>query len=179
MQMLARRSDEGRLSGLGWIDDEVKRFDVSQFPNETHLPHMGWNDVRPRDSSDLFRDLAEESRFYFLHSYYFAPASPDYVLAETDYYGRFTSSVRSQHVFGVQFHPKRVPGGVSSSCRTSPSSSCDIQQYWPRAGKVYYYLYRRPGEPTSLLFTHIRDGEAYASAAATRAVLGSVLPNKG
>src|SRR5438067_1942618 len=42
MQMLARRSDEGKLSGLGWVDGEVKRFDVSQFPNGTHLPHMGW-----------------------------------------------------------------------------------------------------------------------------------------
>jgi len=107
MQMLARRSDEGKLNGLGWIDGEVRRFDVSGFPNETHLPHMGWNDVRPRDSSDLFRDLAEESRFYFLHSYYFAPASPEYVLAETDYYGQFTSSVRSQQIFGVQFHPEK------------------------------------------------------------------------
>jgi glutamine amidotransferase len=106
MQMLARRSEEGRLSGLGWIDAEVRKFDVAQFPGETHLPHMGWNDVRPRDDSDLFKGLAA-SRFYFLHSYVFAPDSAANVLAETDYYGVFASGVRSRHVYGVQFHPEK------------------------------------------------------------------------
>src|SRR5690242_7844172 len=41
MQMMAKRSDEGALSGLGWIDAEVKRFDESRFRHKTHLPHMG------------------------------------------------------------------------------------------------------------------------------------------
>jgi glutamine amidotransferase len=107
MQMLARSSAEGKLSGLGWIDGEVKKFDVSQFPDGTHLPHMGWNDVRPRDNSYLFKGLGDEARFYFLHSYYFSPASAKDVLAETDYYGIFASSVRSQNIFGVQFHPEK------------------------------------------------------------------------
>jgi glutamine amidotransferase len=107
MQMLARRSEEGELDGLGWIEAEVRKFDTAHFPDPTHLPHMGWNDVRPRDDSDLFRELGTEARFYFLHSYYFAPAAAEDVLAETDYYGAFVSSVRSQHIFGVQFHPEK------------------------------------------------------------------------
>jgi glutamine amidotransferase len=104
MQMLAKRSDEGRLEGLGWIEGAVKRFDIG---SEAQLPHMGWNDVEVRDGSNLFRDLAVGARFYFLHSYYFEPASDEEVLAVTDYSGRFASSVRSANVYGVQFHPEK------------------------------------------------------------------------
>jgi imidazole glycerol-phosphate synthase subunit HisH len=107
MQMLAKRSDEGRLDGLGWIDGEVKRFDVSTFAHKTHLPHMGWNDVRPNDSEGLFESLAVDARFYFLHSYYFSARAAEDVLAVTHYNGVFASSVRSANVYGVQFHPEK------------------------------------------------------------------------
>lgn len=107
MQMLARSSEEGALAGLGWIDAEVKKFDATHFPDDTHLPHMGWNDVQPREDSELFQDLRDGARFYFLHSYYFAPAAAEQVLAVTDYHGTFASSVRSRHIFGVQFHPEK------------------------------------------------------------------------
>ena len=45
MQIMANRSDEGDLSGLGWIPGEVKRLDTTFLPSSTHLPHMGWNDA--------------------------------------------------------------------------------------------------------------------------------------
>ncbi len=107
MQMLAKCSDEGDLPGLGWIDADVRRFDESTFTHQTHLPHMGWNDVLPKDSDTLFRDLEVGSRFYFLHSYYFVPRKEEDVLATADYNGTFTSSVRSKNIFGVQFHPEK------------------------------------------------------------------------
>ena len=107
MQMMANRSDEGRLAGLGWIDGEVKRFDDTTFTQKTHLPHMGWNDVLPQGNDGLFRDLDSGARFYFLHSYYFAPQNPDHVLAVTDYGGSYASSVRRGNAFGVQFHPEK------------------------------------------------------------------------
>lgn len=106
MQMMARRSDEGKLPGLGWIDAEVKRFDEASFSQKTHLPHMGWNDVLPSDTDSLFRGMTAP-RFYFLHSYYFAPTSLGVTLAVTDYNGLFTSAVRSGNVFGTQFHPEK------------------------------------------------------------------------
>lgn len=106
MQMMAGRSDEGSLPGLGWIEAEVKRFDEDGFSQATHLPHMGWNDVCPNDSECLFRGLSRP-RFYFLHSYYFMPTKPERVLAETDYNGPFASAVRSGNVFGTQFHPEK------------------------------------------------------------------------
>lgn len=106
MQMMARRSDEGELAGLGWMDAEVKRFDETLFRQKTHLPHMGWNDVLPTETSSLFRALPAP-RFYFLHSYYFAPVDSSQVLATTHYNGRFASAARADHIFGVQFHPEK------------------------------------------------------------------------
>lgn len=107
MQMMAHRSEEGTLAGLGWIPGEVRRFDVATFKDRTHLPHMGWNDVQPRADGRLFGHLQTAAQFYFLHSYYFAPAAPDYVLAQTDYNGLFAASVGSANVYGVQFHPEK------------------------------------------------------------------------
>ena len=106
MQMMARRSDEGELPGLGWIDAEVKRFDETLFRQQTHLPHMGWNDVIPRDMECLFRGITAP-RFYFLHSYYFVPANQADVLAMTEYNCSYASAVRSGNVFGTQFHPEK------------------------------------------------------------------------
>jgi glutamine amidotransferase len=48
MQMMAKRSDEGTLEGLGWIDGEVKKFEWAAPSQRAYLPHMGWNDVEPR-----------------------------------------------------------------------------------------------------------------------------------
>jgi len=107
MQMMANRSDEGRLSGLGWIEGEVRRFDDSKFTDRTHLPHMGWNDVSPCDGQRLFKNLEVGARFYFLHSYYFVPRNKDHELAYTDYNGLFASGVRSGNIYGVQFHPEK------------------------------------------------------------------------
>lgn len=107
MQMLAWGSDEGRLPGLGWIEGRVKKFDVSRFSDPTHLPHMGWNDIRVREQVALFAELTVDARFYFLHSYYFAPASEAAVLASTDYHGVFAASVGASNVYGVQFHPEK------------------------------------------------------------------------
>ena len=107
MQLMARRSEEGNLSGLDWIGGEVKKFDASTWVQKTKLPHMGWNDIRTRKSNALFDDLDSDARFYFLHSYYFAPDNQEDVLAETDYNGVFASSVQSGNVCGVQFHPEK------------------------------------------------------------------------
>jgi len=107
MQMMAKSSDEGVLDGLGWIDAEVKKFDEAAFTQKTHLPHMGWNDAMPRTTDCLFRGLEDDARFYFLHSYYFVPSRERDVLADTDYNGPYTSSVRYGNVFGVQFHPEK------------------------------------------------------------------------
>ena len=107
MQMMAQSSEEGILPGLGWIDAEVKKFSHHNGSGKMQLPHMGWNDVESGDSTDIFQNLPENQRYYFLHSYYFAPDKPEEILARTDYHGQFASAVRSGNVFGVQFHPEK------------------------------------------------------------------------
>jgi glutamine amidotransferase len=109
MQMMARRSDEGVRPGLGWIDADVRRFDDARSTARTWLPHMGWNDVRPVADSAIFRGI-ELPRFYFLHSYYVAPADASLVSATTDYAGVFASAVSAGNVHGVQFHPEKSHG---------------------------------------------------------------------
>jgi len=107
MQMLAKFSDEGELPGLGWIDGEVKRFDLSAMPSGSNLPHMGWNDVKPVADGGLFNGMEQDARFYFLHSFYFKCHQQPDVLAVTDYGGQFSSAVRRDNVYGVQFHPEK------------------------------------------------------------------------
>jgi glutamine amidotransferase len=107
MQMLAKRSDEGALDGLGWIDGEVKKFDRAPPSQRAYLPHMGWNDVEPQCLERLFNDIGATGRFYFLHSYYFAPKDQNMILGVTDYGGTFASCVRAGNIYGVQFHPEK------------------------------------------------------------------------
>ena len=107
MQMLAKSSSEGSMPGLGLIDGDVKKFEISLMPKVTNLPHMGWNDVKPVVDSGLFKGLGQTARFYFLHSYYFECHQHSDVLAVTDYGRSFTSAVNRDNLFGVQFHPEK------------------------------------------------------------------------
>ncbi len=106
MQIMAKRSDEGVLNGLGWIDAEVKHFNKNELPDKIQLPHMGWNDVEPTDRSTLFNDM-DNPRFYFLHSYYLMPNKQEDILSTTDYGINFTSAICSGNIYGVQFHPEK------------------------------------------------------------------------
>lgn len=106
MQMMARTSEEGVLSGLGWLDGTVKRFSTGGLTDRTHLPHMGWNDATPVRASTLFEGM-EAPRFYFLHSYFVQTNSEDSVLATSNYGIKFTSAVQLRNVYGTQFHPEK------------------------------------------------------------------------
>ena len=70
MQIMAQKSDEGSLEGLGWIEADVKRFSQPSSGGKIYLPHMGWNDVIPQNNKNLFKDMFNP-QFYFLHSYFF------------------------------------------------------------------------------------------------------------
>lgn len=107
MQMLAGSSEEGKLPGLGWIEGHVRRFNPAALHSQAYIPHMGWNDVVPKNADCLFRGLEKDARFYFLHSYCFEPVHAEDVLAETEYFTTFASSVRHDNVWGVQFHPEK------------------------------------------------------------------------
>lgn len=107
MQMMAKSSDEGTLPGLGWFDAEVKLFDTTQIPYKTRLPHMGWNTLSLVGKNRLLDQLSNESRFYFLHSYYFDCKYHDDIIAKTEYGIEYTSAVNKGNIYGIQFHPEK------------------------------------------------------------------------
>jgi imidazole glycerol-phosphate synthase subunit HisH len=107
MQMLANSSEEGKLPGLGWIDGKVKKFDVASMLQTQYLPHMGWNNVISEKEDELFRFMKKEKRFYFLHSYYFDCFQESNAIGVTDYGFQFTSAIKKNNIFGVQFHPEK------------------------------------------------------------------------
>jgi imidazole glycerol-phosphate synthase subunit HisH len=104
MQLLFESSEEGSQLGLGLIKGHVRRFQVND--QKLRVPHMGWNIVKPKQSSNLFT-LDDEQRFYFAHSYYAECANPENIRAITHYGNNFVSSVECGNVMGVQFHPEK------------------------------------------------------------------------
>lgn len=107
MQILADGSDEGRSPGLGWVPGKVKAFRTDERSASLPLPHMGWNDVQPRAGAKLFAGLENDARFYFLHSFFFECAEPQFAAATTGYGLEFSCAVSSGNVYGVQFHPEK------------------------------------------------------------------------
>jgi len=105
MQMMAQGSEEGSLPGLGWIDSEVARFNPAQT-GDAPLPHMGWNDVQPVTTENLFQGI-DAPRYYFLHSYCIVPRNNGDVLASAVYGENFTAAVNKDNIFGTQFHPEK------------------------------------------------------------------------
>ncbi len=108
MQILANASEEGNLQGLGWIPGQVKKFTFEGEVTKLRVPHMGWNKVNPTSSDLIFKDQnPEDAFFYFVHSYYYEVADPMSSLATTTYGKEFTSIVKKDNIYGVQFHPEK------------------------------------------------------------------------
>lgn len=107
MQIMAKSSDEGKLPGLGWFDAEVKLFDTKKIPYKTSLPHMGWNTIHLLGKNRLLEQLSDESRFYFLHSYYFSCNQSEDIIAKTGYGIEYASAVNKGNIYGIQFHPEK------------------------------------------------------------------------
>jgi glutamine amidotransferase len=103
LQMLFERGEEGDTPGLGLLAGEVPRFRHSGLK----IPHMGWNEVVQQRRHALWADIADGSRFYFVHSYYPAPRDPALTAATTVYGRPFTCAIARDNIFAVQFHPEK------------------------------------------------------------------------
>jgi len=122
-QMLFDASEEGDTPCLGLFPGTVRRFAGSQFADPVaaepaaaapaatderlKVPHMGWNQVRQTRSHALWDGIPDHTHFYFVHSYYAAPADPALTIGETDYGVTFTCAVAAANIFAVQFHPEK------------------------------------------------------------------------
>ena len=104
-QMLGHSSEEAPgAKGLGWINMECRKF-----PSDMGLrvPNMGWNQISLVRPSPLLPELDDDSRFYFVHSYYMSCNDPSAVVATADYGMKYACAVNQDNIFGVQFHPEK------------------------------------------------------------------------
>lgn len=114
-QLLGDSSEEGVEKGLGWISMQVVKFDKSRLGEKLKVPHMGWSKISKSKSrgqekvegGDLFEELGEDARFYFVHSYHMLPKNESDILATTTYGYEFVSAVQHKNIYGVQFHPEK------------------------------------------------------------------------
>lgn len=86
--------------GLGVFQGQIRRF-----PATARVPHMGWNEIEPRNGSKLLSGLAPHSYLYFAHSYY-APVV-NATAAICNYTVPYTAVLETNNIFGVQFHPEK------------------------------------------------------------------------
>lgn len=107
LQLMTSRSEEGDAKGLGWLDAETIRFRIDKTNSTLKVPHMGWNDTIVRRESKLFKDMYEEPRFYYVHSYHVHCEQPDHILTTAIYSYEFVSGMENGNIMGVQFHPEK------------------------------------------------------------------------
>ncbi len=112
MQALLDLSEENQgTECLGIIPGKVVRFpaDLQDGAGGSRLkiPHMGWNQVQQQGGHNMWQDIPDASRFYFVHSYYAAPERMEDIAATTPYGLDFASVLVSGNIFAVQFHPEK------------------------------------------------------------------------
>lgn len=103
LQLLFEESEEdGPAPGLGILKGRVVRFGTGR-----KVPHMGWNQIIRRKDPPMLDGIGDDTFFYFVHSYHVVPEDASIVATETDYGGRFCSSVAVDNLFACQFHPEK------------------------------------------------------------------------
>ncbi|MEN2984261.1 MAG: imidazole glycerol phosphate synthase subunit HisH [Dictyoglomaceae bacterium] len=102
MQILFEESEEASgKKGLNLFSGKVLKLKSKK------LPHLGWNQVKIRKDSILFKGIKDNSFFYFVHSYYVDVTEKDIVVGETFYDEKFPSVIEKDSILGVQFHPEK------------------------------------------------------------------------
>jgi len=111
LQMLFEESAEGNTRGLNIMPGKVLHFPASEMKTpdgqKLKVPHMGWNQVHQTKAHPLWHDIADDARFYFVHSYYVETNSEETIAAQSNYPFQFTCAVTKDNIFAVQFHPEK------------------------------------------------------------------------
>lgn len=106
MQMLGRKSDEGKEAGLALIPFDTKHFAFDT--NDLKIPHMGWDITTTCIKDDpIVYDLDVNQRYYFVHSYHAVCDNEENVLMRCEYGYSFAAAVKKNNIYGVQFHPEK------------------------------------------------------------------------
>ena len=111
MQALMNHSEEnGGVGCLGFLHGRVRYFgdDLRGEQGERlKVPHMGWNSVKQQAQHPLWRGVPDNSRFYFVHSYYVEMADVSKVTGLSVYGKEIVAAVADRNIFATQFHPEK------------------------------------------------------------------------
>ena len=102
MQLMCKYSEENDTECLGIFDEPVRKFKVESL--KLKVPQIGWNSIYDL-KTDLFKNVTENSYCYFVHGYY--ASSGEHTIATTDYVQPYSSGLRKNNFYGVQFHPEK------------------------------------------------------------------------
>lgn len=106
-QLMTKFSEEGTQPGLGWLDAHLMRFRGVEGES-LRIPHMGWNVITPvREGGDIFANVPQPMRFYFVHSYHMVADTPDIEIGVTTYGRRFASVLGKGNILAMQCHPEK------------------------------------------------------------------------
>ena len=110
LQTLLTRSEEsGGTAGFNQIAGTVRHFTSrlpAAAPEHYKIPHMGWNQVQ-QQPHPLWQGIPDNSRFYFVHSYFVDPENTQLIAGKTDYGVCFASALARENIFATQFHPEK------------------------------------------------------------------------
>jgi imidazole glycerol-phosphate synthase subunit HisH len=110
MQALLTDSEENNhIDCLNLLPGHVVRFSEPLHDNDGSIlkvPHMGWNQVQ-QNPHPLWENIPQNSRFYFVHSYYAVPDNSDMIAATSEYPKAFACALMKDNIFAVQFHPEK------------------------------------------------------------------------
>jgi glutamine amidotransferase len=106
MQLFATTGYEmEKTTGLNWIPGEVIKLDLGS--SKLKIPHMGWNELKIENVSNVFKDMISENHAYFIHSYEFIPEDKKNVSVTTNYGKDIIAAVSFENIYGSQFHPEK------------------------------------------------------------------------
>jgi len=111
MQVLIEHSEENQGTRcLGYFPGVVRYFGDNRHDkdnNRLKVPHMGWNRLRQYREHPLWQGISDNSRFYFVHSYYLKTDDLDLIVGQCDYGFEFTAAIARDNVFALQCHPEK------------------------------------------------------------------------
>ncbi len=111
LQALMKHSEENDgVDCLNVVEGDVRFFGdpLTGLDGERlKVPHTGWNRVHQERVHPMWADIEQDTRFYFVHSYYVHATERSLVAGSTDYGVSIDAALARSNLFAVQFHPEK------------------------------------------------------------------------
>ncbi len=115
--LLASSEENGGVPCLGVLPGVVKGFSLDAEFQQANadktasarlkVPHMGWNQVAQTQAHPLWSNIANHSRFYFVHSFFVQTPSAELIAGTCNHGIEFVAALAHNNLFAVQFHPEK------------------------------------------------------------------------